>query len=56
MGATMDTLTQYDVLNLLNTGHVVAVYPRKKLIVVDGFKRYNATQGAVRAAQTKKGA
>jgi hypothetical protein len=49
----MDTLTQSDVLNLLNTGHVVAAYPRKKLIVVNGFKRYRATPAALRAAKSK---
>ena len=53
MSNTIGVLTQSDVLNLLNTGHVVAAYPRKRLIVVDGFKRYSATPAALRAVKPR---
>lgn len=43
------TVTQ--VRQLLETGHVVGVYPRKGEIVVDGFKRYSATPAVCKAAK-----
>lgn len=36
-------ITAEQVKDLISSNHVVMAYPRKNIIVVDGFKRYNAT-------------
>ena len=37
------SLSQSDVDQLKSAGHVAIVYPRKKQVVVDGFKYYSLT-------------
>ena len=36
----MTTITMKEVVRLNATGHVAHVYPRKRLVCVDGFKYY----------------
>jgi fucose permease len=45
------TITVEQVNQLIASNHVVAAYPRKKQIVVDGFKRFSASPAAIKAAQ-----
>jgi hypothetical protein len=49
----METITVEQVKQLLADNHVVAAYPRKKLIVVDGFKRFAASPAAINAVRGK---
>lgn len=47
------TITAKQVQELKAAGRVVFAYPRKKEIVVDGFKRYAASPAAIAAAKAK---
>jgi len=42
----MATITQKEIDRLRAAGRVVAVYPRKRLVLVDGYKRFKAPIGA----------
>lgn len=37
------TITVKELQELQKTAHVIALYPRRNEVVVDGFKRFNAT-------------
>ena len=45
------TITAKQVADLKATGHVVAAYPRKGLVCVDGFKYFKAGVQALAAAK-----
>jgi hypothetical protein len=47
----MATITVEQVKQLIASNRVVAAYPRKKQIVVDGFKRFSASPAAIKVAQ-----
>jgi len=40
------TITQKEIDRLRATNHVVAIYPRKRLVLVDGYKRFKSPIGA----------
>jgi hypothetical protein len=46
----LPTITAAEVKRLIETRHVVAAYPRKGILVVDGFKRYLAGKWAIEEA------
>lgn len=43
------TISTSEAVNLINTGRVVYAYPRKKIVVVNGFKRYSASTATIAA-------
>ena len=47
-------LNQTQADKLKAAGHVVAIYPRKKLVVVDGFKRYSFVSNPVKKPVAKR--
>ena len=49
----MPNITAAQVTKLKESGQVVFAYPRKGIIVVNGFKRFKATDAAIKAAQAK---
>ena len=49
----MAQITAAVVAELKASGQVVFAYPRKGIIVVNGFKRFKATDAAIKAAQAK---
>lgn len=52
--AALGKISVEEVQRLLKTNHVVLAYPRRGEIVVDGFKRYEASKAAIAAAQARK--
>lgn len=45
----LNKITTKEVNELVVTGHVVFGYPRKQIIMVDGFKRYSASPQTIKA-------
>jgi len=39
--SVIGTLTMKQVESLRASGHIAFIYSRKRIVVVDGFKRYN---------------
>lgn len=44
-------ITEIEIKELIETKHSVFAYPRKKEIVVDGFKRFKAKQNHIELVQ-----
>lgn len=48
----MTPITAKQVQELKSKGHAVFAYPRKGIVVVDGFKKYKASAAAISAVKT----